>query len=770
MKRHLQNPLLPIIIAPILLFAPMLFGGKALFWGTPSTQFVPWWEFAWDSIFAGKSPLWNPWLGMGAPLVANYQSAIFYPPNWIYPLLLGLGGLSWMAWGMTLLVLFHLIWAGIGSAKLLEDLGASKLGQVIGAMAFSLSGYLVSRAGFLSINAAAAWIPWLLYFSKRLIEEKSGFWKMTIVVAMQLLAGHAQTTWYAIMFTMAWAAFWALHRGAYLGFWKETILPLIHLAGAGFLAVGISAVQLMPTAEYLMLSQRASEFGYQTAMTYSFWPWRLLTLITPDLFGNPGKGNYWGYGNYWEDAVYIGLIPLCLAVGFMINLFIQARNRKNEIDNKNKIKRRLAIFLLFFMIISFILALGKNTFVFPFLYKNIPTFDLFQAPTRYTIWAVIALSLLAGLGVDIVKRPQGKLLYAARLIAAGCFAVSIGASLGQIYLPDVKTTFIEPFIRAGLLGLGFSLLILYAPEKRETSKHLIWSWIMIGLVSFDLVSVGWKLNPAIDRDFYRRTEEFEGQGRLYMPDDLEYDLKYGQFFNFKSFEPKIDWLYMQEYYLPNLNMLRRTEMVNNFDPILPERYQAWMRELSKIDLMDQPDLIEIMAVDGVISRDNKGDITLLNVSKTVDYVRLYDCIVSVENDVDSLALIFNDGIDLRDTLIVEDEPNTGVSCGKNDPGNFTIVSSDPGYLKVDVELRDDAWVFWSQEWYPGWVGFIDGENTMNKRADYLFQAIYCPAGKHTVEFIYKPASFLWGSVISGISLLVLLSGYIATRKKSHQEN
>jgi len=72
-----------LITAPLILFTPVVLTGKALFWGTPALQFVPWRDFAWNILKSGNLPLWNPMLGMGAPLIANYQSAIFYPPNWL---------------------------------------------------------------------------------------------------------------------------------------------------------------------------------------------------------------------------------------------------------------------------------------------------------------------------------------------------------------------------------------------------------------------------------------------------------------------------------------------------------------------------------------------------------------------------------------------------------------------------------------------------------------------------------------------------------------
>ena len=213
MKKIKFIPAVPIILAPVILFSPILFTGKALFWGTPSTQFVPWWDFAWSSVLSGEVPLWNPWLGMGAPLVANYQSAIFYPPYWIHLLLYALGGIEWMAWGLTLVVVIHLIWAGLGTAKLLDGIGLSKLGQTIGALTFSMSGYLTARAGFLSMNAATAWIPWILLFSMNMVKGKGKyFWYTAIVLAFQFLAGHAQTAWYTVFLIGLWISFWALIR------------------------------------------------------------------------------------------------------------------------------------------------------------------------------------------------------------------------------------------------------------------------------------------------------------------------------------------------------------------------------------------------------------------------------------------------------------------------------------------------------------------------------------------------------------------------------
>src|SRR3989304_1514858 len=110
-----------VAIGPVVLFGPVLVRGHVLYWGTPLLQFVPWRTAAFDLIRQGRLPLWNPLLGMGAPLLANYRSAVLYPPNWIL-------AIPAAGWGEGLLVLAHLVLGGGGTALLLRRLGLDPIG------------------------------------------------------------------------------------------------------------------------------------------------------------------------------------------------------------------------------------------------------------------------------------------------------------------------------------------------------------------------------------------------------------------------------------------------------------------------------------------------------------------------------------------------------------------------------------------------------------------------------------------------------------------
>ncbi len=44
----------------------------------------PWRKFMANQLRLGKFPTWNPYQFTGAPMMANSQSAVWFPPNWLY--------------------------------------------------------------------------------------------------------------------------------------------------------------------------------------------------------------------------------------------------------------------------------------------------------------------------------------------------------------------------------------------------------------------------------------------------------------------------------------------------------------------------------------------------------------------------------------------------------------------------------------------------------------------------------------------------------------
>jgi len=757
--RKAISPRLLLLLAPFILLAPALRPGWALFWGTPSLQFVPWHWWAWEALRQGHLPLWNPLLGAGAPLAANYQSALFYPPNWLLLPFAALGGRTGLAWAHGLLAAFHLALAGWGMSKVLDDFGAPEPAPTVAGLAYALSGYLVARLGFFSINAAVAWIPWLLWAARRAAERPTrrrililgGIW------GLQLLAGHAQTAWYSALMVGLWALFWLK---------KPVWTRIAALAAAATLGTALAAVQLLPTAVYLMQSQRAGG-APAWALDYSFWPWHFLTLLMPDAFGNPAHGNYWGYGAFWEDAAYVGMLPLLLGL-------LALRRGK---------PRRAVAWGALVSVTGFALALGKFTPIFMALYHHVPTFAMFKAPARWLIWPETALALLGGLGVAVWRRPQGRALYWTRLGTAGAFAVALGAGLAWALAGDVKSTMVRSAALAGFWALGVGALALSAPVETpspfaKSNKRVLWRWAVALWVLADLLVAGWGLNPAARADeIYgatppaaRNAAALAAGARVYIPPNDEEHLKFDRFFRFKDFSPpQGGWGSLRATLLPNLSLLDGIPSANNFDPLLPARYK-WYTTAGAA----QPP----KAQRRIWQRLGVGALEL--VSPAPPYAAHWEAIAAEPRARWVPRAVWVSGAEAawgevarrareggaawQCVVVLEGEPLPAEpACSTQ--WSARLLKSTPQREVWEVQApQDGGFVVFSETWYPGWRAFVDGKQAPIYRADFLFRAVPVPAGEHSVVMVFRPWWWPVGGMVSAAALLALVALYCGKPK------
>jgi uncharacterized membrane protein YfhO len=730
-----------IILGPCILFVPMLVKGEALFWGTPLLQFVPWRQFALDVLSDGFVPLWNPLLGLGTPLIANYQSALFYPPN-------GILFIVGPAWGHGLLVMLHIIWAGLGMRILCRELDLGVFAQTVAALSFSLSGYMIARAGFLSINATAAWLPWIIFMAERIVKEHAGarisrdnirsIFLLGILFAFSWLGGHAQTSWYTLVLTVTWVLWRGYYHQKASGILRAG-LAFILSGIAGFL---LSAIQLLPVLEYLLHSHRASDIDPEFALNYSFWPWRLLGLVAPNLFGNPAAGNYWGYANYWEDAVYIGIFPLILAVLYLLRTIWKREGGG------------LARFLSMVGLVSLLFALGKNTPIYTFLFENIPTFDLFQAPTRWSILLVFSLALLAGLGVDEWEKGELIKLFWVRLGTVGAITITLVALGSSFLLPDLEESFIPSI---AIFGIWLSLIGIVA-WRRRIKPSIVWPILVVILVAADLTWAGSGLNPTVEMELYQDEglllNKVSGQHRLYMNSDLEELLKFEETHRFDTFNSDLDWSIVRKVGIPNTPMLDNVSSINNFDPILSNWYVEWLEGIETLSGALKTKWLRAVDV-GWIARLDSTEIESMTYQGLPDPRRahLVDDVIWVEDTEESYEIVFSNRFDPFTTVVLEYEGDK-VQRGWGSDGQITLLDQpNPNIVQVVISTPSDTILVLSDLWYPGWKGYLDGVETEVYRANYLLRAVVVPPGSHTVEFKYRPLSFTIGAVLSAIMLL-----------------
>lgn len=771
MKFLRRNPswliYLPIVAVPLLLFGVPLAQGKVLYWGTAGLQFVPWREFACTQLDQGVLPLWNPLNGMGAPLIANYQLAFFYPPGWLTIIGHWLAGAQGVAWVYTLLVPIHLAWGGFGMVLLLRSLGVKPVGQVISGLAFAATGYLVARASFYSMIWTGAWMGWILWaasgigspFSSSEIPRRY-FW-LGIFSGLMLLAGHAQLSWYILLFAGAWTTIGAWSNAGF----KRAVISLLKFIGLVMIGILLAGIQLAPTFEYLQQSQRADAYDYALAMTYSYWPWRLLTFLNPDLFGNPGLGDYWGYAAYWEDAGYIGVIPLFLGLSSLGLLF----------SRREHPRRRGILFLWGMALAGLLLSLGDNTPIFPWLFKHVPTFDLFQAPARWMIWPVAALCIESGIMADEWSRPAGRRLRRIRLSAAGFSAVMVGAGIGSLLIPELKPGLMRGFMIFGGLGAVCSLLLLVMPESNNSHRHSWWYGVVLAVLSLDLLGNNLFINPFISADFFSPEAVAADQGpyqgrRIFISAADEYALKFEKYFRFADTRTIAGFNEIRKDMIPNLNLLNGIDSANNFDPIVPGRFAVWMTEINEIEVDKRDAYLAFMGVTEVIQKNEAGGTQLRQLTlPAAAMVKSYSCVQLAYNGQTALWETL-EKIDRREDpeCIIIEAAGTLVDEEYADKVQISIVETGFQKLEFRIDNEKPTWLRIGVTWFPGWQAFIDGEQVQLYRADYLFSAISTPSGSHEVTLVYRPFSFYFGTGLTcaGIIGSVILAFWQCRKSRS----
>jgi len=104
---------------------------------------------------------------------------------------------------------------------------------------------------------------------------------------------------------------------------------------------------------------------------------------------------------------------------------------------------------------------------------------------------------------------------------------------------------------------------------------------------------------------------------------------------------------------------------------------------------------------------------------------------------------------------------------KEDLGNYTFGKDSAAYVKLDkyglddisfksVNSKDGLAVFSDIYYAKGWKAYVDGKETPIMKADYVLRAVKIPAGNHSIEFHFRPASFYKGQKIAMVSSILLI--------------
>ncbi|MGN0173103.1 MAG: YfhO family protein [Acutalibacteraceae bacterium] len=137
-----------------------------------------------------------------------------------------------------------------------------------------------------------------------------------------------------------------------------------------------------------------------------------------------------------------------------------------------------------------------------------------------------------------------------------------------------------------------------------------------------------------------------------------------------------------------------------------------------------------------IGQAKKGDTIYLDVTFEDGNAGYIDCLV-YSLDVNEWDAIYNQ---LADEML-----------------NVTDYSDTK--IKGTIEVKEDGTMMTSIPYEKGWKAYVDGERVDISAINKAFCSIDLKAGKHTVEFKYIPYGFVFGNVVTFVSIALLIALY-----------
>ncbi len=144
--------------------------------------------------------------------------------------------------------------------------------------------------------------------------------------------------------------------------------------------------------------------------------------------------------------------------------------------------------------------------------------------------------------------------------------------------------------------------------------------------------------------------------------------------------------------------------------------------------------------------------------------------VVVEEDWElALTRAFDVTLDARETVVIEEDMLDPVlkellnewKPGRITRGSVEFVDPSGASKKLRIDAEEDGVLFISQNYLPGWRGWLDGKEIKLMRSYGCLTAVYIPAGEHRLEMRYTAPGIAAGATVTlstiFLSLLLLLA-------------
>jgi len=703
------------------------------------------------AIEGGEWPLWNPTGCAGIPLLANCQSAVFYPPRLLHlffdvPLATSLYILLklWLC-GMTAYLCGRAIGLGATAARFLS-------------LAWMLSTYNQFWACW-PLTDVSAWLPVVflgveLAFTDSQPGTSAPRVSRRAVAALAsggsliLLAGHPETA-FAMCFN---AGIYFALRLALEGRTGTALLRPVAACALGWgIALLVSAAQWLPFVEYLLHSytffhRESGDFTSELPINAS------VAFFVPRFYGAEAHYNIWGDQDGNRYAIYPGILVWMSAT----LLFAQRR----ELGKQERPLIALAIAVGIAILSAF--APPDSAWL-----QRLPGFESLRQ--NYHIgFALFGLAVLGARGLDgWLARPRRVRALGWTLVVLLPACAIVGWALyfywrliGAYGVTDHVWRQVTISIIAAFLGL---LLLAVHAMRSGWAKRVspVFGWLLCAVLAADLILAAWRINPISPREqAFPDPELFaylREQGR---PVRIEPGGALGAPGVTAAYGVQ-EWMGYDGLYPERIIHFARTlgtDLWNCMEPMCNIRFYLRHPSMDRGGMggpyfaFDDTGIFRLRAeIEGVAVYENVRAMPRAylvgGVREIADLDALFETMRS--EDYDPTREVVTDRAPAG--------PLPAASDTAESPGEAVIEEYGFTRVRVRAEAKRDCALVLADGYFTGWNAYVNGRRAEMFPAYYAFRGVLLPAGAHVVEFRYEPLSFrigLWLSVATLLAALV----------------
>ncbi len=679
-----------------------------LLWDARDGYFT-WRYFMGECLQNGRLPVWDPYQHGGYPFFADPQSGAFYA----VPMLIGLLA-RYSIFVFQFEFILTIFIAGVGMYQLLKAFSCTPKAALFGALCFVACGFFVGIAELLTWVVSAAWITWLLWAYRRLLQSlKYGYALLCAVFLSLMLSGGYPAYLIIACYLMGALFVWVLisEKARH----KRILIVKVHALFA-FTFLLLAGVCIVSFAEASHFITRGAGVTLSKANSNPFSPQSSLSFLLP--FSTLKNAERYQNDITMRNA-YFGIVALALTLTGLS----MPKSRKHRV-------------VIIISVLCLFISFGPFLPLRGWLYEYVPLMNVFRFPSMFRLFFIIGFIVLAATTFQQVGENEVK--YRARLKGVVILLIAVLVALGGYEVRKygmsgnyaIILTSLDLFIRQSLffqhviiqsvIQLAILLLFLFMIQFRK-GRYLTPGNILL-LCVFDLFCAtqlnvyGTVVGPETCREINARTSS---QVRGFPMPDAHRAMNANDDASMQQMRPLTG----------NLNNFTKRLGTGGYNPFLLSNFDSLYESSIRDSVWANPYIYLSYEVAPVKSGDRLAQ---RNVAAVADVVY---CTVK------------------------------DMALRRGDSDRVDVTAFAPGKVVATTHTTGTVILVLQQSYYPGWKVLVDNKPVQFFVSAYANISLVLPRGKHQVVFSFRPRYLMPLTVVSFGSLMVIIVCLITFRKK-----